>query len=383
MFPNIVNLKLLPVELAYSLSHKDPISLSIKKEINNKVEEIIERHCLKKQGVRIRSPYGCRTFRSLKNFSAKKESVSQTGCIKIALPFSGMLRFYHNKCQYVPALNNHLEANLNNISVYVVTNSSDELVSVASRALMYRGKGISIVDLIIDFYYRYCVLDKYNLTNVVGFVFMSYEDANLFLRTVSKDCYEQDKKVAVQQLTLGEACKVFVNPPSGIKFRFIPSSKELQKLFFIYQNGLSYVNWHADQKLTPNSYLGMPVYIVSNKWVKNTNWAIPNSSLCNLLSYDLAFFTYLDALKFCNIVENLLLNPNAKVAVKPSITLFNFEEILFHLKDMGWLQKKVRFFPPYSIYHNEKLIFAKLQQLSSHSDFISWEYLLTTLHTSK
>ena len=383
MFPNIVNLKIWPVELAYSLSHKDSANLSAKKEINNKIEGIIESHCLKKQGIRIRSPYGLRTFKLLKTYPNKKEFVSPTGCIKIALPFSGISRFYQDKCQYMQVLNNHLRTNLNNISVYVVTNSSDELVSVASRSLMYRGRGISLVDLIIDLYYRYCVLDKYNLTNVVGFIFMSYEDANLFLGTVSQNCYDKDKKAAVQSLKLGEACKLFFSPPSGIKVRFIPSSKELQKLFFVYQNSFNYISLHADQRLTPNSCSGVPVYLVSNKWIKNKNSVILNSSLLNLLSYDFAFFTYLDAFKFCHIIENLLLYLNIKVACKPSIILFNFEEILLHLKDIVSLQTKVRFFSPYSVCDNEKLILAELKKVNSSNDYTTWDYLAVNLNDKK
>nr|NP_045131.1 hypothetical protein JXY51_pgp090 [Cyanidium caldarium]AAF12963.1 unknown [Cyanidium caldarium]WDB00254.1 hypothetical protein CDCA019_132 [Cyanidium caldarium] len=383
MFPNIVNLKIWPVELAYSSLNKDFVSLSAEKEINNKIEETIESHCLKKQGIRIRSPYGLRTLKVLQACPKKEDLVLQRGCIKIALPFSGILSSYQSKCQYMQGLNNHLRNTLNNVVVYVVTNSSDELVSVASRSLMYRGRGISLVDLIIDLYYRYFVLDKYNLTNVVGFVFMDYEDSNLFLRTVLQNCYDKDKKAAVQKLKLGEACKLFFNPLNGIKVRFIPSSKELEKLFSVYQNEFDHISLHADQRFTPNSYSGVPVYLVSNKWLTNKSLVTLNPSLSTLLSHDFVFFTYLDALKFCNIIEDLLLYGNKEVESKPSIVLFNFEEILLHLKDVASLQTKVHFLPPYSVCDNEKLILAELKKVGSSTNPASttWEYLSVILNS--
>lgn len=288
---------------------------------------------MKKQGVKVYLPYFLSNSK-IKDDKFVKKSIH--GKSLVDPPLVSWLSSYKSPVNFNNTLGSTIKVNFNYFPVYLIVNSNNKIIMASARNLIYREKNHTFSGSILDFYYKYFVGDRYNLPNVLAPVFFDLNDAYMLLSNFLKNSLPEDEASKIVIISLREAYQLHKNSMhTNIKFKFIPSVQELVYLFNMCMYGEKKLNL---LKSTSNTFLfdtnksifkGIPVYVISKNCLKSMHRdSMHCNKIMNLLSTDLIFFNYEDAVKFKQFISYNFNEIDKKSSFNMNIFVSNFEYLL-------------------------------------------------------
>nr|WDA99996.1 hypothetical protein CspTHAL103_072 [Cyanidium sp. THAL103] len=293
---------------------------------------------MKKQGVKVYLPYILDNSK-VKDDKFVKKSIH--GKPLVDFPLVSLFNLYKSRVNFNYTFRSIIKVNFNYFPVYLIVNSNNKIIMASARNLIYREKNHTFFGSILDFYYKYFVKDIYNLSNVLAPVFFDLNDARMLLSNFLKNSLPQDEASKIVIISLRDAYQLYKNSMhTNIKFRFVPSIREVVYLFNICMHGNNKLHL---LKATSNTFLfdtnqnvlnGIPIYVFSKNCLKLIHFdSINFHKIKDLLSTDLIFFSYEDALKFKQFIFYNFNEVDKKLSSNMEISVSNFECLLNLIDD--------------------------------------------------